>query len=114
VKNVDSVLINVVRSFGAREWQIMKMVVLPNSVPYIIAGLRLAIGRAVLGVVVGEFFGATRGIGAMMAKAASAYQTDVVFVGVAIFMGMSLIFTFTVKKIESNLNRWRPETVKTF
>ena len=114
VKNVDAVLINVVRSFGAREWHVMKMVVLPNSVPYIIAGLRLAIGRAVLGVVVGEFFGATKGIGAMMAKAASAYQTDVVFVGVAIFMGMSLIFTFTVKKIESKLNRWRPETVKTF
>ena len=92
----------------------MKMVVLPNSVPYIVAGLRLAIGRAVLGVVVGEFFGATRGIGAMMAKASSAYQVDVVFVGVAIFTGMSLIFTFTVKKIESNLSRWRPEVVKTF
>lgn len=114
VKNVDRVLINMVRSFGAREWHVMKIVVLPYAVPYIVAGLRLAIGRAVLGVVVGEFFGATKGLGAMMARAASAFQVDVVFVGVAIFMGISLIFTFTVKKIESNLSRWRPEQVKTF
>ncbi len=48
VKNVNRVLVNVVRSFGANEWQLMKIVVLPNSVPYIIAGLRLAIGRAIL------------------------------------------------------------------
>ena len=114
VKNVDRVLINMVRSFGAREWHVVKIVVLPYSVPYIVAGLRLAIGRAVLGVVVGEFFGATKGLGAMMARAASAFQVDVVFVGVAIFMGISLIFTFAVKKIESNLSRWRPEQVKTF
>ena len=114
VKNVDRVLVNVVRSFGANEWQIMKMVVLPNSLPYIVAGLRLAIGRAILGVVVGEFFGATKGLGAMMARAASSYQVDIVFVGVAIFMGIALILTLTVKKIETNLSRWRPEDVKTF
>ncbi|MBI2088685.1 MAG: ABC transporter permease [Deltaproteobacteria bacterium] len=114
VKNVDRVLVNVVRSFGANEWQVMKMVVLPNSLLYIVVGLRLAIGRAILGVVVGEFYGATKGLGAMMARAASAYQVDVVFVGVAIFMAVSLIFTLTVKKIESKLTRWRPEAVKSF
>ncbi len=114
VKNVDRVLINMVRSFGAREWDVMKIVVLPYSVPYIVVGLRLAVGRAVLGVVVGEFFAATKGLGAMIARAATAYQVDVVFVGVAIFMGISLIFTFTIKKIESSLSRWRPEQVKTF
>ena len=114
VKNVDRVLVNVVRSFGAREWQIMKTVVLPNSVPYIVVGLRLAIGRAILGVVVGEFFGASEGLGFMIASAATNYKVDVVFVGVAIFMGLSLILTLSVKKIETNLNRWRPEAVKTF
>lgn len=114
VKNVDRVLVNVVRSFGANEWQVMKMVVLPNSLPYIVVGFRLAIGRAILGVVVGEFYGATKGLGAMMAKAASAFQVDIVFVGAAIFMGISLVFTLTVKKIEAKLSRWRPEEVKTF
>jgi ABC-type nitrate/sulfonate/bicarbonate transport system permease component len=114
VRNVNQVLVNVVRSFGANEWQIMKMVVLPNSLPYVVAGLRLAIGRAILGVVVGEFFGASKGLGFMIAMAAGSYVVDVVFVGVFLFMGISLILTMAVKMIESRLTRWRPEEVKTF
>jgi len=114
VKNVNRVLVNVVRSFGANEWQVMKIVVLPNSLPYIIAGLRLAIGRAILGVVVGEFFGSSQGLGFMIASAASNYKVDVVFVGVAIFMGLSLILTMSVKGLESRLATWRPETTKSF
>lgn len=114
VKNVNRVLVNVVRSFGANEWQLMKVVVLPNSLPYIIAGLRLAIGRAILGVVVGEFFGSSQGLGYMIASAATNYKVDVVFVGVAIFMALSVILTLAVKQLESRLASWRPETAKTF
>jgi NitT/TauT family transport system permease protein len=114
VKNVNQVLVNVVRSFGASEWQLMKVVVLPNSVPYIIAGLRLAIGRAILGVVVGEFFGSSHGLGYMIASAATNYKVDVVFVGVAIFMTLSVILTWAVKRLEARLAGWRPETAKTF
>ena len=61
VRNADKTLINVVRSFGASEWDVARLVVVPNAMPYIIAGLRLAIGRAVLGVVVAEFFGSEWG-----------------------------------------------------
>src|ERR1700752_4660493 len=57
VRNADRLLINVVRSFGAKEWDIARLVVVPNALPFIIVGLRLAIGRAVLGVVVAEFYG---------------------------------------------------------
>lgn len=114
VKNVNRVLVNVVKSFGAGEWQLMKIVVVPNSVPYIIAGLRLAIGRAILGVVVGEFFGASEGLGYMIAAAATNYKVDVVFVGVIIFMALSVILTLAVKQIEARLASWRPETAKTF
>ena len=114
VKNVDRVLVNVVRSFGANEWQLMKIVVLPNAMPYVIAGLRLAIGRAILGVVVGEFFGANQGVGYLMAAAAGNYVVDVVFAGLILFMGLSLVMTLAVKKLENRLSRWRPEQVKTF
>ena len=107
-------MVNVVRSFGANEWQLMKIVVLPNSVPYIIAGLRLAIGRAILGVVVGEFFGSSQALGYMIASAATNYKVDVVFVGVAIFMALSVVLTLAVKQLESHLASWRPETAKTF
>jgi NitT/TauT family transport system permease protein len=114
VKNVNHVLVNVVRSFGANEWQLMKVVVLPNALPYIIVGLRLAIGRAILGVVVGEFFGSSQGLGYMIASAATNYKIDVVFVGVIIFMALSVILTFSVKYLESRLASWRPDAAKTF
>lgn len=114
VRNADRVLINVVRSFGAGEWQIMKLVVVPNSVPYIVAGLRLAIGRAILGVVVGEFFGSSAGLGFLMAEAAGQYKVSIVFAGLVIFMGLSLVLTMGVKRVETHFNQWRPEEVKTF
>jgi NitT/TauT family transport system permease protein len=114
VRNADRVLVNVVRSFGAGEWQVNRLVVLPNSMPYIVSGLRLAIGRAVLGVVVAEFFGSDAGIGVMMVNAAGKYQVDVVFSGLILFMALSLVMTSFVKAIEDRLSRWRPEKVKTF
>ena len=115
VRNSDPILINVVRSFGASEWEINKLVVLPNSLPFIIAGLRLAIGRAILGIVVAEFFGGTtQGMGVVMVDAAGKFQVDVVFVGLIMFMTLSLILTAIVKFIENRLSRWRPQQVKTF
>lgn len=114
VRNADRVLINVVRSFGGSEWQVARIVVLPGALPYVVAGLRLAIGRAILGVVVGEFFGASRGLGYMIASAASGYRADVMFVGVLILTGLSLALTFSVKAVEERLTRWRPEAAKTF
>lgn len=114
VKNADRVLINVVRSFGAGEWQIMKMVVLPNSLPYIIAGLRLAIGRAILGVVVAEIFAGGMGVGALMEASAQNYGVDKVFAGLIVFMGINLAMTMSVKTLEYRLSRWRPEEVKSF
>lgn len=114
VRNADRVLVNVVRSFGGSEWQVARIVVLPGALPYVVAGLRLAIGRAILGVVVGEFFGASRGLGYMIASAASGYRADVMFVGVLILTALSLVLTFSVKAVEGRLTRWRPEAAKTF
>jgi ABC-type nitrate/sulfonate/bicarbonate transport system permease component len=109
VRNADKVLINVVRSFGAKEWDIARLVVVPNSLPYIIAGLRLAIGRAVLGVVVAEFFGSESGLGVMMVQAAGRYQVAVVFSGLIVFAALSLAMTAAVQLLENRLGRWRPQ-----
>ena len=109
VRNADKTLINVVRSFGAGEWDIARLVVLPNSLPYIVAGLRLAIGRAVLGVVVAEFFGSESGLGVMMVQAAGRYQVDVVFTGLIVFAALSLVMTWLVQLLEHRLSRWRPQ-----
>lgn len=114
VRNADKVLINVVRSFGAKEWDIARLVVLPNSLPYIIAGLRLAIGRAILGVVVAEFFGSEDGLGVVMVRASGSYQVDVVFSGLIVFAALSLIMTGLVQILEVRLSRWRPQHVSEF
>jgi ABC-type nitrate/sulfonate/bicarbonate transport system permease component len=109
VRNTDKVLVNVVRSFGAKEWDIARLVVVPNAMPYIVAGLRLAIGRAILGVVVSEFFGSDAGLGVIMVRAASRYQVDVVFAGVIVFAALSLAMTSLVKLLETRVSRWRPQ-----
>jgi len=111
VRNADKVLINVVRSFGAREWDIARLVVLPNALPYIVAGIRLAIGRAVLGVVVAEFFGSEAGLGVMMVQASGKYQVDVVFAGLIVFAALSLVMTGLLQFIERRLGRWRPQQI---
>src|ERR1700733_15263328 len=109
VRNADRLLINVVRSFGAGEWDIARLVVVPNSLPFIIVGLRLAIGRAVLGVVVSEFFGSQDGLGVVMVRAASEFKVDVVFAGLIVFAALSLVMTGLVKLLEDRLTRWRPQ-----
>ena len=109
VRNADKLLINVVRSFGASEWDIARLVVVPNALPYIVAGLRLAIGRAVLGVVVAEFFGSEAGLGVLMVQAAGRYQVDVVFAGLFVFAALSLLMTGLVQLLEHRLSRWRPQ-----
>jgi NitT/TauT family transport system permease protein len=111
VRNADRVLINVVRSFGATEWDIARLVVVPNALPYIVVGLRLAIGRAVLGVVVAEFFGSEAGLGVIMVRAASRFQVDVVFAGLIVFAVLSLLMTGLVKLLEDRLSRWRPQHI---
>jgi ABC-type nitrate/sulfonate/bicarbonate transport system permease component len=108
VRNADKVLINVVRSFGATEWDIARLVVVPNSLPYIVVGLRLAIGRAVLGVVVAEFFGSQSGLGVVMVRAGSQFKVDIVFAGLIVFAALSLLMTGMVKLIENRMMRWRP------
>jgi ABC-type nitrate/sulfonate/bicarbonate transport system permease component len=111
VRNTDRVLINVVRSFGATEWGIARLVVVPNALPYIVVGLRLAIGRAVLGVVVAEFFGSEAGLGVVMVRAASRFQVDVVFAGLIVFAVLSLLMTGLVKLLEDRLSQWRPQHI---
>ena len=72
VKTTPANLLTAARSFGASEWQIFKSVVLPSTVPFILTGLRLAVGRGLIGVMVGELYAATAGIGFAATVAAAA------------------------------------------
>jgi len=108
VKTTPANLLTAARSFGASEWMIFKTVVLPSTVPFILTGLRLGLGRAIVGVMVGELYAATAGIGFMITVAGATFQTDKVFVGVLIFALTGMIGTELLTRVEKRFNRWRP------
>jgi NitT/TauT family transport system permease protein len=109
VKTTPANLLTAARSFGASEWQIFRSVVLPSTVPFILTGLRLAVGRALIGVMVGELYAATAGIGFMITVAGATFQTDKVFVGVLIFAISGMIMTDVLDRIEHRFDKWRPK-----
>jgi NitT/TauT family transport system permease protein len=108
VKTTPVNLLTAARSFGASEWMLFKTVVLPSTVPFILTGLRLGLGRAIVGVMVGELYAATAGIGFMITVAGATFQTDKVFVGVLIFALTGMIGTELITRMEKRFNRWRP------
>lgn len=73
VKTTPQNLLNAARSFGAAEWQLFRSVVVPSIVPFILTGLRLAVGRALVGVLVGELYAATAGVGFMITVAGATF-----------------------------------------
>jgi len=109
VKTTPVNLLTAARSFGASEWQIFKSVVLPSTVPFILTGLRLAVGRALIGVMVGELYAATAGIGFMITVAGATFQTDKVFVGVLIFAISGMTLTVLIDRYEQRFDKWRPK-----
>lgn len=108
VKTTPVNLLNAARSFGASEWMVFKAVVLPSTVPFILTGLRLAVGRALVGVLVGELYAATAGIGFMITVAGATFQTDKVFVGVLIFALTGMIGMEMLGRVEKRFSSWRP------
>jgi ABC-type nitrate/sulfonate/bicarbonate transport system permease component len=109
VKTTPHNLLTAAKSFGASEWQIFKSVVLPSTLPFILTGLRLAVGRALIGVMVGELYAATAGIGFMITVAGATFQTDKVFVGVLIFAISGMTLTAVIDRYERRFDKWRPK-----
>jgi len=109
VKTTPVSLLNAARSFGASEWMVFKAVVFPSTIPFILTGLRLAVGRSLVGVLVGELYAATAGIGFMITVAGATFQTDKVFVGVLIFAISGMIGMELLTKLEKRFDRWRPQ-----
>jgi ABC-type nitrate/sulfonate/bicarbonate transport system permease component len=110
VRTTDPRLVKVAASFSASDWRLFCTVVLPSALPFLLAGLRLAVGRGMIGVVVGEIYGSASGIGAMINQAGSRFQTDKVFVGVLTIVAAGVILVEIVGRIERRFDAWRPTT----
>ena len=108
VKTNELRFLNMARSFTASRLKIFSSIILPGTVPFIFTGLKYGAGRALLGVVVGELYAATAGLGHMIADAGNTFQTDVVFFGVLIFTATGLVVFALLDRLERRFERWRP------
>jgi ABC-type nitrate/sulfonate/bicarbonate transport system permease component len=108
VRTNEARFVRVARSFGASSWKLMTSIILPGTVPYLFTGLKYGAGRALLGVVVGELYASTAGVGHRIADAGNLFDTGTVFFGVFLFMAVGIAVTAVLDRIERHFDRWRP------
>jgi NitT/TauT family transport system permease protein len=102
-------LIEMLRSFGATKRQIFLKVSLPSAVPFILAGLKLGIGRGLIGVVVAELFGSRAGLGRLISQSADAFNMPELFAGVVILAVAGIVMTAGFSKLEARIVPWTRE-----
>jgi NitT/TauT family transport system permease protein len=107
VRNTSRGMVDVVRAFGASERQVMTKVVLPAAVPFIMAGMRLAVGRAVIGIVVAEFFTALSGLGGLIIVFSNSFATAKLFVPVITLVVLGLALTAAARALEARFATWK-------
>jgi NitT/TauT family transport system permease protein len=109
VRSLDPELLRAARAFCASDWQIFKTIAIPGSVPFILTGMRQGVALGLIGVVIGEMFGGSQGVGFLVAYGGQTFQTDTVFVGVIIIAASGMLLTFLTERLERRFSRWRPE-----
>jgi ABC-type nitrate/sulfonate/bicarbonate transport system permease component len=109
VRAVPKALIEVGKSFVAPDHVILRRIILPATLPYIMAGLRLSVGRAVVAMVIAEFFTSISGLGAIIITSANNFDTATTFVPIVIIMLMAVALTWAVGAIERWIAPWQAE-----
>jgi NitT/TauT family transport system permease protein len=112
IRSTDRVYIEAARSFSATRAQIFTKVLIPSALPFIVAGLRLGIGRGLVGVVVGEFIGARAGLGYLIFRSSQAFQIDAMWVGVFLLAGTGVVAVIVLQKVERRMAPWRQFELK--
>jgi ABC-type nitrate/sulfonate/bicarbonate transport system permease component len=107
VKTTDPSLIKAARSYGASELQMFKEVIFPSSLSYIVTGIRLAIGRAMIAVVVAEMLASTKGIGFAIRHTSELFRTGEYLGYVAVLMILSVLLNQLLKVLERKIAPWR-------
>lgn len=104
---VDADQVNLMRTLGASKFQIFRKLVVPASLTDIFAGLKLTVGFALIGAIVGEFMSSSEGLGHAIFKAGSLYIIPKVFAALIATIGLALLLTFVVGRLERLLMPWR-------
>ncbi len=108
VRSVDRNLISNARILGASRLQVVRHVVFPSAMTWIIASLHVALGFSIIGAIVGEFLGSQRGLGLVIATAQNTFDANGVFGAMLVIGGLALSAEWLMSKIEKRLLAWQP------
>jgi NitT/TauT family transport system permease protein len=107
VANVEADLMRMSRSFGAKDWQAIRTVVLPSMVPYFMTGVRVSVGRALIAVVVSEFFASKAGVGNLMISAANSFNMPRMYATLLIITALGIALTQSATWLERRIQKWK-------
>ncbi len=107
VRTVSAQLVEVGRAYGAGERTLFTKVILPAALPFIMTGVRLAVGRALIGIITAEMFTAVTGMGALLVRYSSALATDKFFVPVILLALLGVALSSVVQKLQKKLAPWK-------
>jgi len=107
LRSTDKQLVEAARCFGCSRLQVFWKVSLPSAVPFLFAGMKLAIGRGLVAVVVAELFGSREGLGFLLLQASDAFNMPLLFVSVVILAISGMVLTWLVGAVERLLMPWR-------
>lgn len=107
VKDVERNLQEVARSFCSSERQLWRHLIIPSAIPFIVVGVRLAIGRGLVGMIVAEFYTSVTGLGYMIVRYANALETDKLFVPIVVVMVLGVGLMCLAKWVEGRIAPWR-------
>ena len=107
VRTVSAHLVEVGRAYGAAEGKIFTKIILPAALPFVMAGIRLAVGRALIGIITAEMFTAVTGMGALLVRYSSALATDKFFVPVIFLALVGVALSSAVEKLQKRLAPWK-------
>jgi NitT/TauT family transport system permease protein len=110
VREVDGNLVNNARILGASRLDVIRNVVIPSALTWIIASLHVAFGFAIIGAIVGEVLGAQHGLGVVITDSANNFNADGVFAGMIIIGAIALVAEWLISLLEKRLLAWRPQT----
>jgi sulfonate transport system permease protein len=109
VREVDRAIVDNARMLGASQPQLVRHVLVPSALTWIFSSLHVSIGLAMVAVVVGEYLGAARGVGYVIAQAEGVFDTTGVFAGMTVLAAAVLFVSAVVSRVERRLLRWKPE-----
>jgi ABC-type nitrate/sulfonate/bicarbonate transport system permease component len=112
IRSTEPSLVEAARSFNASRFEIFRLVLVPAALPFIVAGLRLGIGRGLVGIFVGELSGAREGLGYLISVSSQVFNVPAMFVGILVLAVSGVVGVALLEYIEVKIAPWRQFDLK--